>query len=691
MTTITGKALRRVLVATDRSASADAAVRWAASLAEGQAADLVAVQVIVPPLQHDGAEPPVPQETVDEALASLSRFARDVAGVRGHARVLVDADPSTGILRAIEEEGADAVVLGNLGMSGRKEFLLGNVPNRVSHNARCTVIIVNTAAPSPLAVAPRPAGYPERRLLRRAWRLGRIMARAGLRELLTRPSSDEAALRERARRLRNALEESGPTFAKLGQILSTRPDLVPPEVLQELQTLQERVTPLSQAEVVAAMERELRVPWEDVFGSIDPEPLAAGTIAQVHRATLEDGTRVVVKVQRPTAEQDIMDDLGLLQMFAERAGDRPAFRRVFDLPAIIDHLSSSLRRELDFRQEAANLKRMRQVLSPYHRLAVPQVFEAYSTSRLLVMQEVLGGPVTSAPEGPERKEAARQLLESFYSQVLSEGFFHADPHPGNLKWWDGKVYFLDLGMVGQVEPSLRELMLLLLLAFAQEDASFLSEVVLMLAGGGNAKAGDDVDVASFREDVARMVQKYRHLSLRELQLGPMLQEITEIGVRHRVPVPASLMLSGKAFAQMQLVAAELDPTLDPFSVAGAFVLKHTLGRLTSIADPRRLMYEGQKTWTRLMRFIEAIEGLTGARPGGNLQVNFRGTEHLEETIGRSARQLSLALAVSASIIGTAMSANSQRVPKWVPATLGGTGSALAGMLLLEMRRKPSRA
>jgi hypothetical protein len=170
----------------------------------------------------------------------------------------------------------------------------------------------------------------------------------------------------------------------------------------------------------------------------------------------------------------------------------------------------------------------------------------------------------------------------------------------------------------------------------------------------------------------------------------MLQEITEIGVRHHVPVPASLMLSGKAFAQMQLVAADLDPSLDPFSVAGSFVLRHTVGRVTAIADPRRIMYEGQKTWTRLMRFVEAIEGLTGARPGGNLQVNFRGTENLEETIGRSARQLSLALAISASILGTAMSANSQRVPKWLPAALGSAGTALTGMLMLDLRRKPKK-
>src|SRR5439155_11747800 len=151
-------------------------------------------------------------------------------------------------------------------------------------------------------------------------------------------------------------DELGPTFAKVGQILSTRPDLLPPAFLEELSTLQERVTPLSEAEVVAVMERELHVPWEDVFGSIDPVPLAAGPIAQVHRATLESGERVVVKVQRPTAERDILQDLGLREMFAQKAAARPARRRVFVVPARIEHLSASLRRELDFRRAAANIR-----------------------------------------------------------------------------------------------------------------------------------------------------------------------------------------------------------------------------------------------------------------------------------------------------------------------------------------------
>ena len=197
------------------------------------------------------------------------------------------------------------------------------------------------------------------------------------------------------------------------------------------------------------MERELGVPWEDVFASIDPSPLAAGTIGQVHRATLEDGTRVVVKVQRPSAEEEILRDLGLLELFAAQAAKRAGLREVVDVPALVEHLSSSLRRELDFRQEAQNIERMRAILARYDRLAVPGLHADLSTSRLLVMEEVQGGPLRDAPEGPERREAARQLLEAYYRQVLTDGFFHADPHPGNLRWWDGRIYFLDLGMVGR--------------------------------------------------------------------------------------------------------------------------------------------------------------------------------------------------------------------------------------------------
>ncbi|HEX2030299.1 MAG TPA: AarF/UbiB family protein [Actinomycetota bacterium] len=685
-------AVGRILVATDQSTSATHAVRWAADMSERYGAELILLQVVIPHGTGDGGGEVSPQRATEE----LTRLARELAGERGRARVVVDPDPALAIVRAAEESGVDVVVVGNVGMRGRKSFLLGNVPNRVSHNARCSVIIVNTAetgdgkrpaGPPPIlpTLEPEPRLEREGPLLGRAARIGRILAKQGFQELFTATkAADEATLRERARRLRGAMEELGPTFAKMGQILSTRPDLLPAAFVEELATLQDRVPPLSEPEVVRVMEEELGVPWEDVFESIDPQPMAAGTVAQVHKATLADGERVVVKVQRPTARQDILQDLGLLELFAEKTAERSAFRQVMDLPMIIEHLSASLRRELDFRQEAANLQRMHEVLAPFSRLDVPGVHTDFSTDRLLVMEEVQGIPVRQAPEGPARTEAARQLLESYYQQILADGFFHADPHPGNMMWWNDKIYFLDLGMVGEVEAETRQLMVLLLLAFWREDVSFLSDVVLMLAG---EEQRSDLDLDAFQREVGSLLQRYRGLSLKEMQLGPILQEITEISIRHGVRLPASLALTGKALAQMQLATAELDPTLDPLSVVGDFMMKGFLDRLRERADPKWLFYEGQKIRARLVRLMEAIERLSGARPGPKLQVHFKGTENLETTIRRAGRRIALALTAGGALVGAAIASTAAGVPDWIPAAMGSTGGLLTGGLLIDLFRR----
>jgi predicted unusual protein kinase regulating ubiquinone biosynthesis (AarF/ABC1/UbiB family) len=574
-------------------------------------------------------------------------------------------------------------------MSERKEFLLGNIPNRVTHNARCSVVIVNTAG-STVSGSGRPRGGPAAepdgepvpgQLMGRAARIGRVVAALGLKQVLgSRRGDEEGPAASQAAGFRAALEELGPTFAKLGQILSTRPDLLPPAFIEELATLQDRVTPLTEAEVVGVMEQELKVPWEDVFESIEPDPMAAGTIAQVHRAILSGGERVVVKVQRPNAESEIVQDLGLLEMFSREAAGRPAFRQVVDLPAMIDHLSGALRRELDFRQEAANIERMRSVLEPFPHLDVPGVHGEILTPRLLVMQEIQGIPVRQAPEGEARKEAARELLESYYRQVLIDGFFHADPHPGNLMWWNDKIYFLDFGMIGEIDPEARELLLLILLAFWQEDSSFLGEILLMLAGEAPR------DLEAFKAELGELMGRYRHLSLQELRLGPVLQELTQISLRHDVRMPASMVLAGKAFGQMQLATAELDPTLDPFSVAGSFFFKRLTSSVREAANPRRLFYEGQKLKVRLTRLVEAFERITGARPGASMQVEFRGTERLEEVVRQTGRLLALAMTGGAALLAGAIAAQSNKVAIWIPLFLGGLGVvSLVGVLLETFR------
>jgi predicted unusual protein kinase regulating ubiquinone biosynthesis (AarF/ABC1/UbiB family) len=250
-------------------------------------------------------------------------------------------------------------------------------------------------------------------------------------------------------------------------------------------------------------------------------------------------------------------------------------------------------------------------------------------------------------------------------------------------WWKDRIYFLDFGMVGQIGPDIRENLMLLLMAFWQEDVPFLTDVTLMLAGGSDRV---DLDMRAFQEELGAVMGKYRNVSLKEIQLGPILQEITEISIRHGVPLPAQLALTGKAMAQMQLATAELDPELDPFEVAGSYLMRGVTRRVVQRADPKRLFYEAQKVKVRLSRIAEAFERLAGARPGPKLAVNFT-AERLEDTIRRVGRRLSVGIVAGAALLGAAITAASERVPVWIPIALAVIGGGFTIFLLADLLRR----
>ncbi|MGH7619280.1 MAG: AarF/UbiB family protein [Gemmatimonadaceae bacterium] len=673
---------RRVMVGTDRSETAEQAVRWAAGFAERFDAELHVVQVVMPKADMARESPP----DLASMTGDLTSHARSIAGNRARGKVVVDDDPAMAILRAANEDAADVLVVGNAGMAGRRQFLLGNVPNRISHNARCTVIIVNTGSaegktasrfggysPATHASAAADAGSP----ITRGATIAAVLAKHGIRELFDR-TADGAGRRRQAQRLRAALEELGPTFAKLGQILSTRPDLLPPEFIDELSQLRDHVAPLSEADVVRVMEQDLGVPWEDVFESIEPAPLAAGTIGQVHRATLATGERVVVKVQRPEARSLITQDLALLKVATETLGSSAAVQRRVDLPAVFEHLSTSLQQELDFTREAANAERLRAALADFPRLAVPAIHPGYSTARLLVMQDVGGSALADVP-AHLRQDTARQFLESFYKQILIDGFFHADPHPGNLMWQpvEERLYFLDLGMVGDVTAETRELLIMLLMAFWQEDAALLTDVILILARSTDRS---DLDVPAFSADLQQLMRRVRGSAIKDIQLGVVLQEMLDLAFRHGVPIPASLALTVKALAQMQSAGAQLDPNVDPFDVAGRFITRSTMKRMLGKADPKMLFYEAQKLRLRATRLLEALERMVGARPGDKLEVNFRGTS-LEDTIWRAGRQLALGLVGGFALLASAISASARGTSDTWSVAFGVAGIASVVVLI----------
>lgn len=670
-----------VAVATDGSAGAALAVEWAANLARSLDAELLAIRVVAPPPADaapesgNGADPEGGERA--RLLEALESSLPD-EGIRARAVVESGEDIAAVILAAAQRADADVVVVGSSGMRGRKQFLLGNVANRVTHLAECTVVVVNTATGEPIADAEPDSGP----LRARAREIARALGPIGVRQLsgrLLRLEGDP----EGPRRLREAFEKLGPTFGKLGQILSTRPDLMSEEYVAELATLQADVPEMSEAEVVAMMERELAVPWEDVFSDIDPEPLAAGTIAQVHRARMTDGHRVVVKVQRPEAEEVISNDLALLEVIVGRAARSRRLQRIIDLPSLGDQVSRSLRDELDFGEEARNIVRMGEIVESYGRIGVPRCHRELSTRRLLVIDEVVDGvPLLEAPAGPERTEAARQLMQTYYKQVLEEGFFHADPHPGNMLWADGKIWLLDLGMVGRIDADTRRQLFLILLAFAQGDVDLLADVSLDLGGVAGAA---DVDVQAYRDDIGAVVTEIRGRPLHEINLVDLLNQLTAISVRHGVPLPPAFVMVGKALAQVDGTVSELAPELDPIAEARSFFMRSISRRLAGRLDPQQVIYEIERLRYRASQISDGLATVVGSRPGRQLEVKFT-SARLEQKVVRAGRAVALGLGAGLTWIAATQASTSDRIDPRLTHTLQGVAGGLSVWFAAEVAR-----
>jgi ubiquinone biosynthesis protein len=666
-----------VAVATDRTEGSDLAVAWAAEFARSLRAELVAIQVLAPP------PPAEPEAAAPSSAADLPALREELErslpadGSPARAIVTWGEDIAAKITEEASRAGANVLVVGSSGMRGRKRFLLGNVANRVTHLARCTVVVVNTTTGEPVEAdaGSDAAGT-------RAAEIARVLGPELIRQLsgrLLRSDGDP----EGPRRLREALERLGPTFSKLGQILSTRPDLLSEDYLAELALLQSDVPPMSEAEVVSVMEQELRVPWEDVFASIEPEPLAAGTIGQVHRARLADGHRVVVKVQRPSAAPLVERDLALLGAVVRPVSRSALVRRVIDVRSLVEQVTDSLRRELDFAEEARNLDRMAEILARSRGVAVPACDHELSTPRLLVMDEVVDGvPLAEAPPGPERIEATRELLQVYYRQVLDEGFFHADPHPGNMLWADGKIWLLDLGMVGRLDAQTRRRFMLVLLAFAQGDVELLADVSLDVSGMDDVA---DVDMDAYRTDLSAVIESVQGRSLGEIRLVELLNRLTAISVQHGVALPSEFVMVAKALGQVELTVSELAPDLDPMEEARRFFLRSIMHRLAGRLDPGQLVYEAERLRYRLGQFGEGVATVSGSRPGRRLEVRFS-SARLERKLVGAGRMVALGLGAGLTWVAATQATSSERVDPRLARSLQGLAGGLSAWFATEVAR-----
>jgi ubiquinone biosynthesis protein len=341
---------------------------------------------------------------------------------------------------------------------------------------------------------------------------GDLVSRAGLAELMPADPEEAAGTPAEAEELAADVEKLGPTFIKLGQLLSTRADIVPPAYAQGLARLQDDVAPFPFAEVERIVTEELGVRLSKAFSFVDEAPLAGASIAQVHRARLRDGREVVIKVQRPGIRERVLDDLEALSDIARFLVEHTEFGNRYDVDQLFEQFRKSLLRELDFRQEAIHLLSLARNLKDIEPICVPEPVLGYSTSRVLTMEFIGGTKVTSlsplARMEIDGERLADALFRAYLKQMLHDGLFHADPHPGNVFLVNGKIALIDLGMVAHVAPGMQDRLLQLLLAVADNRADDAAKTLLLLG-----ELREDADQAAFHRGVADLVAQHQEVRL----------------------------------------------------------------------------------------------------------------------------------------------------------------------------------
>jgi ubiquinone biosynthesis protein len=393
-----------------------------------------------------------------------------------------------------------------------------------------------------------------------------------MRQLLTLGKGDDPEL-PAPEVLCKILTDLGPVYVKLGQLLSTRPDLLPSSYIEALSHLQANVPPVVWTEIAVVLQESLGQPLDEVFAAIDEQAIAAGSIAQIHRATLKDGQSVAVKIQRPGIETVVAQDMALFRQIAGLLSSTD-FGRRYNVVELAEEFTMSLRSELDFTQEANYTERLRQNLSkgrwydPQH-LKVPRVYQELSSQRVLVLEWLNGTPILKAAIADDpsiesqttRHELTSLAFRAFLQQYLVDGFFHADPHPGNLFYLEGgQLGILDCGMMGNLNPRMQSVMVELVLAIADFDPDRCAQLTLQLAEPMDIS--QPINLAQLQADYDRLLRRYHNLSLSSMNVSEAFMQIVEAARRNNLRWPSNIGLLTKSLANLEGAGRKFDPTIN---------------------------------------------------------------------------------------------------------------------------------
>jgi ubiquinone biosynthesis protein len=452
------------------------------------------------------------------------------------------------------------------------------------------------------------------------------------------------------------LEKLGPTFVKLGQVLSSRPDLLPPPYTEALSRLQDQVEPISYEEVEASVTSELGVRISKAFASFEREPLAAASLGQVHRATLRDGRSVVVKVQRPGIRKQIAEDLEALEELSDFLDQHTKTGRRYQILRIFEEFQKTLIYELDYQREAANLTTIGQNLKEFPRIVIPQPIADYTTRAILTMTYVEGKKITSI-EPLERLEfkgadLADELFRAYLKQVLIDGLFHADPHPGNVFLTPGhRICLLDLGMVGRTTPAMQENLIKLLIAISEGQGERAVDLAIQMS-----ETTPHFKEAEFRRKIGAMIAEQQDQTLLKIEVGRTLLELGRTAGENGLFVPTELTMLGKTLLQLDQIGRGLDPEFNP----NAAVRRHVTDLLN-----RRLKKEAStgQLVTALLELKEFAGGLpsrlnkvldTVGNAELELKVRTTDADDLIDGFQKVANRITTGLILAALIVGASL-------------------------------------
>lgn len=471
-----------------------------------------------------------------------------------------------------------------------------------------------------------------------------LVSQLGLGHLVSLPwrqGKGPGSMAPAGEKLRAALEQLGPTFIKLGQVMSTRPDILPAEIVSSLRRLQDEVAPFSADLAQKQIEKELGVPGERVFAWFDREPLAAASIGQVHRARLVTGEEVVVKVRRPGIEETVEVDLDILFTLARLAKAHTAWGEIYDFVAMVEEFARTIRQEMDFAQEGRNADRLRENMAELGGVYVPRIFWEHTTTGVLVMEYVPGVKLNDLDRirqaGLDTSRLAANLILAFLYQVLDKGFFHADPHPGNLAVLpNGVIVFMDFGMVGSLSQQRQEQFGQLILGLLRKNSR---RIVRTISDMGIVPKG--TDMLQLRRDVDRLRDHYYEVPFQEIHLGKAIQEILDLAFKYHIQLPSEFTYLAKALITLEGLALDLDPDLSIVRIAEPVGRKLSRSQYSSRSLRRRLQ-EHLEDLTEIPSLLYEIVSQTAS---GNLAVRLEheGLPKVLTQVSRLVSQLSLSL------------------------------------------------